>query len=162
MIKVLENLYIANQKEYEMTALSESEYSVLLAAKEPFHREALGYTGRAASKEDPEYLMAKRDNKLILNLVDAPKAEFFDSLLVHTGVMFIEDEISKGKKVVVVCNQGESRSASLTLLYLLKCGIINGDTLEDVEVEFLRLYPRYNPGKGIREFMKKNFKVYRK
>jgi len=49
----------------------------------------------------------------------------------------------------------------LGLLHLLRQDIIKGDTLEDVEAEFLKLYPKYNPGAGMRGFVKENFEVYR-
>lgn len=160
MKPIIKDLYVLNQVEYESNAFSESEYSILLAAKEPWHRKALGYSGRATAKDHPEYLYAFRDNKLILNLVDAPKSIFFNKDLIDLALEFIGDELNKGKKVIIACNQGESRSASLALLYLVKHGLIEGDTLEDVEAEYLRLYPRYNPGAGMRDFVKENWAYY--
>ncbi|HHX59798.1 MAG TPA: dual specificity protein phosphatase family protein, partial [Epulopiscium sp.] len=100
--------------------------------------------------------------KLILNLVDAPKSIFFDKGLIDLALDFIDEELNGGKKVLIVCNRGESRSASLSLLYLIKHNLIKGDTLEDVEAEFMKLYPKYNPGTGMREFVKENFEEYRK
>lgn len=157
---VYENLYVGNQADYENGSFSD-DFSFLLAAKEPFHRATIGYSGRALNKDHPEYLMARRDNKLILNLVDAPKSIFFDKGLIDSALDFIGEELSKGRKVLIVCNQGESRSSSLALLYLIKHSLIKGDTLEDVEAEFLKLYPKYNPGTGMRGFVEENFEVYR-
>lgn len=59
MKEVFKNLYVGNQQDYETSTFTYSEWAFLLAAKEPWHRRALGYTGRAADKNDPEYLMAK-------------------------------------------------------------------------------------------------------
>lgn len=132
-----------------------------MAAKEPFHRNAIGYTGRACSKDHPEYLYAFRGNKLILNLVDAPKSIFFDKNLIDLALEFMACKYGNGKKILIVCNKGESRSASLALLFLIKNDLIKGDTLEDVEAEFLKLYPKYNPGAGMRGFVKENFEVYK-
>lgn len=160
MEMVHENLFVSNQIDYESGTFNEKEWSIVLAAKEPFHRNALGYTGRAAAKDDPEYLYAKRDNKLILNLVDAPKSIFFDKGLIDLALDFIDEELNGGKKVLIVCNQGESRSTSLSLLYLVKKGLISGETLEDVEAEFLKLYPKYSPGTGMRGFVKENWEYY--
>ncbi|HHX62337.1 MAG TPA: dual specificity protein phosphatase family protein [Epulopiscium sp.] len=160
MEMVHENLFVSNQEDYENGNFNKEEWSIVLAAKEPFHRQALGYTGRAAAKDNPEYLYAKRDNKLILNLVDAPKSIFFDKGLIDLALDFIDEELNGGKKVLIVCNQGESRSTSLSLLYLVKKGLINGDTLEEVEAEFLKLYPKYNPGTGMRGFVKENWHNY--
>ena len=36
-----------------------------------YHRQALGYRSRGAPKDHPEYLVARRGNRLILNIVDA-------------------------------------------------------------------------------------------
>ncbi|HHX60594.1 MAG TPA: phosphatase, partial [Epulopiscium sp.] len=103
MEMVHENLFISNQIDYESGTFNNNDWSVLLAAKEPFHRQALGYTGRAVAKDDPEYLYAKRDNKLILNLVDAPKSIFFDKGLIDLALDFIDEELNGGKKVLIVC-----------------------------------------------------------
>ncbi len=161
MKEIITNLYVGNQEDFEYTKFPKDEWSHLLAAKEPWHRQALGYEGRSASKDHPEYLMARRKDCLVLNLVDAPKSIFFSKDLIDEGLKFVEEELAKGKKVGVFCNQGESRSASLALLYLVKHGLIEGDTLEDCEAEFLKLYPSYNPGAGMRGFVKENFEVYK-
>jgi len=161
MKEIITNLYVGNQEDFETGIFIPSEWSHLLAAKEPWHRSALSYTTRAAAKDDPEYLMAKRDNKLILNLVDAPKSIFFSKDLIDEGIKFIEEELGKGKKVSIHCNMAESRSPSIALLYLVKNGLIKGDTLEDAEAEFLKLYPEYNPGTGIRGFVKENWDYYK-
>lgn len=160
MKEVIKGLFVGNQAGYENGAFIPSEWAFLLAAKEPWHRQALGYTGRAAAKDDPEYLIARRGNKLILNLVDAPKSIFFDKRVIDAGLDFIEEQLSEGKNVGVFCNQGESRSASLALLYLVKHKYIDVDTLEDAEAEFLKLYPEYNPGKGMRGFVKEYWDCY--
>lgn len=160
MKEVFRNLFVCNQVDYENSVLPESEYSIVLAAKEPFHRSALGYTGRAASKLDPEYLIARRDNKLILNLVDAPKAEFFNKDIIDTALYFIEDELLDGKKVVIVCNKGESRSASIAMLFLIKNGTLDFDNFVDIEAKFMSIYPPYNPGDGMRGFVLENWEKY--
>lgn len=159
MKKIIENLYIGNQQDYENTFFND-EFSFLLAAKEPWHREALGYKGRACDKTHLEYLIARRENKLILNMVDAPSGLFFDKGMIDTALNFVEEELEKGRKVMIACNKGESRSASLGLLYLIKYGHIQGVTLEDCEAEYLKIYPEYNPGKGIREFVKEHWIEY--
>ncbi len=161
MKNILDNLYVGNQQDYESTFFDDG-FSFLLAAKEPWHRETLNYTSRSAPKEHPEYLWAYRDRgtKLILNMVDAPSSLFFSKEMIDESLLFIEEELFKGRNVLICCNKGESRSASIGLLYLIKNGIIKGEALEDCEAEFLKLYPDYNPGKGIREFVKMNFKEY--
>ena len=161
MKEVVSNLFVCNQKDLENNVFDEENCSFVLAAKNPFHKNAVGYTGKSCDKNHPEYLIARRGNKLILNMVDAPYSIYFDKGTIDTALEFIEEELGKGKTVYVVCNAGQSRSASLVLLYLIKQGIIQGETLEDCEVEFLRLYPDSNPGKGIRDFVKEHFELYK-
>ncbi len=161
MKEVFKNLFICSQLDCERNVFDEKACSFVFAAKEPWHRQAVGYTGRACDKSHPEYLWAYRDgNKLILNMVDANSSLFFDKSMIDEALNFIELEMSKGKTAFIVCNKGESRSASIGLLYLIKHGIIKGETLEDCEAEYLKIYPNYNPGKGIREFMKMNWREY--
>ena len=165
MREVFDRLYVGNQTDYESGIERDEngdacEWAFCLAAKEPWHRRAIGYTGRACDKNHPEYLIAGRENKLILNLVDAPKPEFFNKDIIDTALEFIDISLNDGKKVLICCNLGESRSPSICLLYLIKHGIIKGDALEDCEAEFLKIYPEYNPGTGMRGFVKDHFKEY--
>ena len=153
-------LFVGCQADYESGGFGQGSWSFCLAAKEPWHRSELLYTGRAAPKDHPEYLMARRDNKLILNLVDAPKAEFFDKHIIDAALDFIDEQLKLGKKVLTACNKGKSRSPSIALLYLIKHGIIKGDTLEDCEAEFMKVYPEYMPGTGMRGFVKQNWREY--
>lgn len=159
MKEIFKNLYIGNQTDYESGVFGD-DFSFLLAAKNPWHKDFVGYEGKSCAKDHPEYLKAYRENKLILNLVDAPKSIFFDKGLIDSALDFIREELSKDRKVLIVCNKGESRSASLGLLWLVRCKHIDVNTLEDAEVEFLKLYPNYNPGTGIRDFVKENWDYY--
>lgn len=160
MREVFTNLFVGNQNDYIGVMFERDKWGFVLAAKEPFHRKALGYTGRACEKTDPEYLMARRDEMLILNLVDAPRAEFFDKKIIDAALDFISDQIFNNKNVLICCNQGESRSPSIALLYLIKQGHIKGDTIEDCEAEFMKIYPEYNPGAGMRGFVKEHWRDY--
>ena len=152
-------LFVGSQSDYE-TDLFIGKWAFVLAAKEPWHRQTIGYTGRACDKSHPEYLMAFRENKLILNLVDAPKAEFFNKDIFDMALNFIDLHLAGATNVLVCCNKGESRSPSIVLLYLIRHGIIKGDSLEDCEAEFMKVYPEYNPGAGIRGFMKEHWREY--
>ena len=152
-------LFVGNQADYENGNFND-EWAFCLAAKEPFHRSVIGYTGRACDKSHPEYLMALRGNRLILNLVDAPKAEFFDKGIIDAALAFIDARLNAGFRVLIVCNKGESRSPSICLLYLIKHRFIIGETLEDCEAEFMKVYPEYMPGAGMRGFVKEHWKEY--
>ena len=159
MKEVTQNLYCGNEKDlYHSGILYNSEFAFIHACKEPFHRKLLGYKTKGAPKDHPEYLWAERENELYLNIVDAPKSIFFDNKMICKALDFIEQKIAEGLKVFVHCNEGFSRSPSLCLLYLIRQGIITGDTFEDCEAKFLKVYPEYNPGNGIRGFCKEHWR----
>lgn len=71
MIERYSDLFVGNQDDYESNVKYKANWAVVHACKEPYHRLALGYSSKAAPKNHPEYLFAKRTNRLILNLVDA-------------------------------------------------------------------------------------------
>jgi len=174
IIQLYGNLHCGNQNDYKyLTSIEEcldgtvgyrfnlNEWAFCHACKEPFHRLFVGYTTRGCPKDSPEYLWAERGNRLALNIVDAPSSLFFDKRMIDKALDFIEQKLGEGLKVLVHCNQGESRSPSLCLLYLIKHSIIKGDTLEDCEAEFMKVYPEYNPGAGMRGFVKEHWILYR-
>lgn len=99
MIEVYPNLFVGDEADAR-TALSATGWFIVHACKEPFHRQELGYTGRAAPKSHPEYLIAERDGRLILNLVDAPKPAYNPKEVVDAAVDAIHKNISKSKVLV--------------------------------------------------------------
>jgi predicted protein tyrosine phosphatase len=164
MRELIENLYCGSQNNGILSHNEDpfkEEWAVVHACKEPFHRQFVGYTGRGAPKDSPEYLWAERGNRLALNIVDAPSSLFFSKEMIDKALDFIEQKLGEGLKVLVHCNEGASRSPSICLLYLIKHDIIKGETLEDCEAEFMKVYPEYNPGTGMRGFVKENWDLYR-
>lgn len=170
MKEIIEGLFVGDEMDYG-NLLKEhipgreidqptNDFAVIHACKEPFHRNLLGYTGRGCPKDSPEYLYAERGNRLFMNIVDAPKSIFFDKGMINKALDFILQKRNEGLKVLIHCNEGFSRSPSIALLYLIKHNLIKGDTLEDCEAEFLKLYPNYNPGTGMRGFVKEHWEEY--
>ncbi|MCK4310011.1 MAG: dual specificity protein phosphatase family protein [Methanomicrobia archaeon] len=160
MIEILHNLYIGTQDDYEYTVKGKEGWFVVHACKEPYHREALGYTGREAPKGHPEYLIAKRGNRLILNLIDPDDPQYVPKEIIDAALDFIEEGLMTGKKVLVHCNLGGSRSPGIGLLYMAIKGFIPNETSEKAEKEFQSIYPNYFPSRGIRMFLLKNWRVY--
>ncbi len=161
MKEIYNNLYVGNQDDYEEYVKNQSDWAVVHACKEPYHRQALGYTGRAALKTHPEYLIAKRDNRLILNLIDVDNSNFIPKEIIDEAIKFIHQSLSDSKKVLVHCNQGQSRSPSIGMLYLaLYTNIFSSKDFNKVESEFRKIYPLYSPAKGIRDFISKNWNTY--
>ncbi len=158
MKQIYKELYIGSQEDYENIVKYEEGWYVIHACKEPYHRKALGYTGRAAPKDHPEYLIAHRDNRLILNLVDAPKPEFIPEEIITEALKAIHANIDN-RKVLVHCNQGMSRSATIGLLYMHAVHALDEDFLK-AEEEYKEYYPWYEPGNGMRMFAMNNWNNY--
>ncbi len=153
MREVYPNLFVGDKEDYEEHK-GRVGWAYVLAAKEPYHREALGYDSLAAPKHDPEYLIAKRGSRLILNLVDVPpeKSKFIPDEIINRAVIFIRSQINIGENVLITCNRGESRGPSIAFAYLLKHTDIfeNVKSFAGAERKFKKLYPKYNPS-GIRD-----------
>ncbi len=160
MIEVYKNLYIGNQQDYEINVSKKQDWSIIHACKEPYHRTLLGYTGRGAPKGHPEYLIAKRNNRLFLNFVDADSPDYIPKEIIDSALVFIEESLSAGKPCLVHCNLGESRSPSIGLLYMLSKGSLPKSNLTTAEEEFKKIYPAYNPKMGIRGFIMRYWNDY--
>ncbi len=160
MKEIVKNLFIGSQDDYELQVKSQNNWFVIHACKEPYHRQALGYTGRAASKDHPEYLIAKRKNRLILNLVDVDNPAYISELIIDEAIKNIVENVGK-RNVLLHCNQGCSRSATIGLLYLHYVGVIITDDYEEAEQEYLQIYPFYNPANGMRMYAKNNWNKYK-
>ena len=159
MIEVHKNLFVgAETDEHAIRGLS--GWFVIHACKDPYHRQALGYTGRAAPKAHPEYLLAHRDGCLILNLVDVDNVSFISPVIIDAALEAIAANIAC-KKVLVHCNQGQSRSPSIALLYLLRHttrfeSLTQGNALS----AFGAIYPPFMPARGMADFVRLNWQRY--
>jgi len=154
MKEVSERLFVGNGLDFGVVR-DDAEWSIVTCAKEPWHREALGYTGRGAPRDSPEYLYALRGRRLILNMIDADRAAFFHPDMMNRALEFIEAELAAGQSVLIHCNQGFSRAPGLALLYLFKKGLYPDRTYDQGETEFRHtLYEGFEPGAGIREYVR--------
>lgn len=161
MIEICKNLFVGDQNDYEFNVKTHDRWAVIHACKEPYHRQALGYSGRAASKDHPEYLFTIRGNRLILNLVDVDNPDWISPIIVDKAIEFIDEARRNSKKVLLHCNQGMSRSAGIGFLYLAHIGVFKDMSFEDAEVQYRSIYPPYNPARGMREFIKMNWNQYK-
>ncbi len=158
MIEIHKNLFVGNLLDFENNQFDDEFYFVQ-ACKEPCHRKALGYTGRSANENHPEYLIARRERKLILNMIDPPTGKYFENSMFENSLNFINENLENGKKVLIHCNQGISRSPSIGLLYLATKRKIRNESFEKAEEDFLKIYPHYSPS-GIKEFLSLNWNHY--
>lgn len=159
MIEVYKNLFVGNQDDYEFKVKREEGWVIVHACKDPYHRRLLGYTGRGAPKSHPEYLFAERGTRLFLNLIDVDSPIYIRKEIIDKALDFIDNALSSGRKCLVHCNQGESRSPSISLLFLAMQGVLSNDFIK-AEEEFRAIYPNYSPRNGIREFIRSNWDEY--
>lgn len=159
MIEVTHNLFVGDEKDYAQIE-HKSGWAVVHACKEPYHRDALGYNTRGAPKNHPEYLVAQRGERLMLNLVDAPDPAYIPKEIIDAALLFIEQKLNDNRQLLVHCNKGMSRSAGIALLYLAKKKIIVSSNLSAAEQEFKELYPPCNMASGIRGFLNQYWNLY--
>lgn len=154
MIEVSPGLFVGAAADEEAVR-GKPGWFIVSAAKEPWHRLALGYApGKAAPKDDPERLLAYRDGTLILNLIDAADPKYIPDEIVDAALEAIKEARAAGLDVLVHCNQGGSRSPTLALLYLHKHGAI-GALPDDFELAldfFGQIYVPFAPAKGMLEY----------
>lgn len=135
-----------------------NEMAVVHACKSPCHQRAVGYAGSLSSSH-PNYLILQQDNDLFLNIIDPPIPLFMPQLFIEF-VLFSNKHWGQGKKLLIHCNQGESRAPSLALLFLAKSlSVIDKSSYQAARKEFETIYPRYNPGRGIETYFTQNWSV---
>lgn len=159
MIEVYPNLHVGSESD-EQRVCGQAGWFFIHACKEPYHRQALGYTGRAAAKTHPEYLIARRDGRLILNLVDVEDSNYIRPEIIDAALGAVSDNIQRSK-ILLHCNQGQSRSPGIALLYLLKHTDVLGQQDMTATIEAFRaIYPPYAPARGMAEYIRLNWHRY--
>jgi len=161
LIEIHPNLYVGHQGDYEYQVKGQDGWAVVHACKEPYHRQLLGYTGRGAPKDHPEYFYAERGNRLYLNLVDAPNPAYIPKEIIDKAITFIHEKLSEGLKVLVHCNQGESRGPGIGFLYLLShTEALPKTSIEEALAAFRKIYPAFRPSGGISGFIAAHWREY--
>lgn len=159
MIEIDPKLWIGAQADFEALDPALEGWAVVHACKEPHHRQALGYSGRGAPKEHPEYLMARRERRLILNLVDVDDPKYVAKEIMDAALEHIRASLADGLSVLCHCNQGASRSPTIGMLHLA------ASLSEDFDEAVARFkeshYEPYAPARGVLEFAREHWSSYR-
>ena len=160
MIEVYPNLFVGSRNDYETSVSGQPGWAIVHACKQ-YHRQAVGYKTWNAPKNHPEYLIARRENRLMLCLLDPPVPLFIKKEMIDQALDFIDTMHRSGLKVMVHCMQGRSRSPSITMLYLAtRLHVLPTDSFEAAEAQFRSLYPRYRPSGGIRSHVRRHWQHY--
>jgi hypothetical protein len=154
MIEINYNLFIFSERDFELPAKDKKDWWIVNFCKEPYSRTLWGYRGRRAPKDHPEYLYAVRENRFVLNLIDADDTNYIPKLIIDRGLKFIEKGLQDGNMVLIHCNKGESRYSGISMLYLVaNTDVLLQNSSEQVELKFKKKFPSYNANKGIRKFI---------
>ena len=161
MIEIHPNLFVGHQGDFEHQVKGQDGWAVVHACKEPYHRQLLGYTSRGAPKNHPEYLFAERGDRLYLNLVDADDPAYIPKEIIDKAIAFIHEKLAEGLKILVHCNQGESRGPGVAFLYLLRhTDTLPKTSLDEALAAFQRIYPVFHPSGGVSGFIGANWGEY--
>jgi len=151
MIEVKHNLFVGNTND----CIGLTDFAIVHACKEPYHRRFVGYKGRPLDKNHKEYLYALRGNELALNIIDADSKKYFAEEMINEALVFIKFYLDHDKKVLVHCNVGGSRSPSLAMLYMRD---ELPEDFEEAEEAFRLIYTAYKPKNGIRGYVKEHWR----
>jgi predicted protein tyrosine phosphatase len=105
--------------------------------------------------------LAERGPRLFLNLVDTEDPAYIPKQIIDAALAFVDRALKSGGRVLVHCNQGESRAPGIGLLYLvMHTEAFPHSTLAEAEASFNRIYPGYSPKGGIRGFLQAHWEDY--
>ena len=159
MHQIADKLWVGSADDFKQLDQFGTEWAILHAAKTQ-HKAMVGYTTNAAP-QGAEYYSARRDKRLALNMIDAPKPEFFHKPMVDQGIAFIAEQLAALKdpdQCLIVCDKGQSRAPSMGMLYLAPT---LPEDFEAAEAKYREICPQYAPATGIREFARANWTAYR-
>jgi hypothetical protein len=155
-MEVYSNLYVGDDTAYERLKDKPDWYFVRCCKYGPGgHQDTLGYRTLGAPKGKDYYFTYTR-NKLALNLLDSDDPNFIPDVVLNEGVKCIGEQLSKGKKVLVACNQGMSRGPTVAMLYLRSINDLPSRFHEAFKI-FKGIYHKYDPGQGMEQKAKEYF-----
>ena len=151
MIELIKNIYVGSEEDY-YTIQNMPNWAILHCCKHPFHCQFVGYRG-SLSPSNPDYALKRIGNEMALNLVDMDKFDCkyldFNRKMFKTAFEFLDEYREKGYKLLIHCNQGESRAPTLGLLYVSYLGAYNYAGFEESVRKLRMIYPQYAPRNNI-------------
>lgn len=156
MTNIIGSLYVGGDTDYEKIK-DRPDWSCLRCCKcgPGGHKETLGYSSNAAPK-GTDYLAVTKGRRMALNFIDANDPNFIPLKMVETGIQYIDGRLNAGDKVLVACNAGHSRGPTTAMLYLRAIGELPHN-FHSSERIFRTLYPKYDPGLGVRTFARQSW-----
>lgn len=119
------------------------------------HQQTLGYHTLAAPK-GKNYLSIEKDDHLAVNIIDMDDPNMIPFDCITIALDYIKRKLDEGKKVLIACNSGHSRGPSTGLAFLRSIGELPYHFVK-AETIYKTLYPKYDPGLGIRQQLRSHW-----
>lgn len=150
MVEICKGIFIGNEKDYEYNKFREN-MNFINACKYPYWEEYI-------KSNCNNGLYAYKGNRLICNLVDADDIKYIPDEIIKECIKYIEESVKEGKEILINCNEGRSRSATIGLIYLIKHKKIKGNTFHEVLENYKQIVPRYSPNLGMLGYVSNYYK----
>ena len=161
--RIYKNIYVGTKYDF-YDEENNNDFSFCLCAKTMHQMIAKkededfeGYRGNM-DKTEKEYLIADRPERRLVafNLIDAPNVDYIPEKIINSALDFVDKYVNDGKKVLICCDQGMSRSAGIAFMYMIKQGVFNDCESFDIAYEKMKnIYQETNLGKGMLEYSKR-------
>ncbi len=149
MHKIHDRLFVGSEADCRPGS---NQLAVVHACKSPCHQRAVGYSGTLA-RDHPHYLGFRQPFDLYLNIIDPP-VPLFQSDTFARFFAFAAGQDAAARPLLIHCNQGQSRSPTLALLFLaLHRKALPGASYAEARAAFAAMYPEYRPGTGLQQFV---------
>lgn len=155
MKEIHNNLYIG--KDADCIAVRDNPEFAIVHACKTCHMRVLNYK-KSLPRDHPNFYFLEDENHIYLNLLDLPNelAKSYADPKFFAAINFIDKYIST-HNVLIHCNQGQSRSTSIGLVYLARNKIIRPDTYRKACNDFKNIYPDFKPNNGVKLYTRNNW-----
>ena len=144
MEEVIRNLFIGDLGDNELVR-GRPDWAVIHAERE-LHRQYVDAHHLAFH----DIILTPDRNELYLAFEDAMRMDRVNTRCIGPALEFAHRHLSDGRKVLIHCIAGVSRSPTIAMLYLLKyTDILPRTNIFDAIFSFSELYPLYNPNDGL-------------
>jgi predicted protein tyrosine phosphatase len=144
MEEVIRNLFIGDLDDNELVR-GRPDWAVIHAEKE-MHRCYVD----AHKLVFQDAILTPGGNELYLAFEDAMKMDQVNTGCIRPALDFAHRHLAEGRKVLIHCLAGVSRSPTIAMLYILQyTDVLPRTNIFDAIFSFSEIYPLYNPNDGL-------------